>query len=311
LFALVSGKPAQSLPTLRETERIVCPMSQRPQLATAMRLTIAAFRRHNASRFGAALAFYIVFSIAPVLLIAIAIAGNLLGRQHAEQEILDRIGVSIGSAGRIAIAAMIKDAAPLRAGWLATTLGVMTLYFGLAGVYRQIDDALQTIWREKEDEGAGEVRGHRSRLASMALVGAVGGVVLLTVIADAAIAVAGKYAAARLVGGELLWHATQLLLSTLVLTALFAAVFRYLPKARVTWRDVGLGAAVTAVLFVVGKFALGIYLGKAAVGSAFGAAGSIVVVLLWSFWSAQIFFLGLEFTHVYAQEREPGVHGRQ
>lgn len=270
-----------------------------------MRLTFAAFRRHDASRFGAALAFYIVFSIAPVLLIAIAVAGNVFGRQHAEQEILDRIGVSIGSAGGIAVAAMIKDAAPLRAGWLATTFGVLMLYFGLAGVYRQIDDALRTIWREKQDEGPGKVRGLRTRLASMVLVTAVGGVVLVSVLADAAIAVAGKYAASRLVGGELLWHATQLLLSTLVLTALFAAVYRYLPKARMTWRDVGVGAAVTAVLFVVGKFALGIYLGKAAVGSAFGAAGSIVVVLLWSYWSAQIFFLGLEFTHVYAQEREP------
>jgi membrane protein len=128
--------------------------------------------------------------------------------------------------------------------------------------------------------------------------------VLLSIIADAAIAVTGRYAAERLVGGELLWHATQLLVSTLVLTALFAAVFRYLPQARVAWRDVRLGAAVTAVLFVIGKFALGIYLGKAAVGSAFGAAGSIVVVLLWSYWSAEILFFGLEFTHVYAQERE-------
>lgn len=103
----------------------------------------------------------------------------------------------------------------------------------------------------------------------------------------------------------MLWHAAQLFLSTLVLTALFATVFRHLPQAHVTWRDVRVGAAVTAILFVIGKFALGIYLGKAAVGSAFGAAGSVVVVLLWSYWSAQIFFLGLEFTHVYAQERDP------
>ncbi len=280
-------------------------MSKRPRLATASRLTLTAFRKHNASRFGAALAFYIVFSIAPTLLIAIAIAGSLFGRQQAQLEILDRIGGSFGSAAGIAIAAMIKDATPRRAGLLATTLGFMSMYFGLAGVYRQIDDALRTIWSEKADEDVGRVRGLKKKLASMLLVFAVGGVVLASVIADAAIAVTGKYAAARLVGGELLWQATQLLVSTLVLTALFAAVFRYLPQASVGWRDVRLGAAVTAVLFVIGKFALGIYLGKAAVGSAFGAAGSIVVVLLWSYWSAQIFFFGLEFTHVYAQEREP------
>jgi membrane protein len=264
-------------------------MSKRPRLGTAIRLTVAAFRRHNASRFGAALAFYIVFSIAPTLLIAIAIAGSLFGKQQAQREILERISGSFGSAPGVAIAAMIKDAATRRAGWLATILGIMTLYFGLAGVYRQVDDALHTIWGRKA-----------ARRGSMLLVIAAGVVVLLSVAADAAIAVTGRYAAARLVGGEPLWHAAQLLVSTLVLTALFAAVFRYL--ARVTWRDVRVGAAVTAILFVIGKFALGIYLGKAAVGSAFGAAGSIVVVLLWSYWSAQIFFFGLEFTHVYATE---------
>ncbi len=282
------------------------PMSKRPRMATAIRLTLAAYRKDNASRFGAALAFYIVFSIAPILLIAIAVAGSLFGRQLAEREILSRIGASFGSAAGAAITAMIKDPAARRTGWLATTLGLMTLYFGVTGVYRQIDDALQTIWREKPDEFVvGTIAGLRKRLASILLVIAVGSVVLLSVLADAAIAVTGKYAAARLVGGELLWQSAQLLVSTLVLTALFAAVFRYLLKARVTWRDVGLGAAVTAILFVIGKFALGIYLGKAAVGSAFGAAGSIVVVLLWSYWSAQILFFGLEFTHVYAQERRP------
>lgn len=279
-------------------------MSKRPRLATAIRLTLAAFRRHNGSRFGAALAFYIVFSIAPTLIIGIAIAGSLFGQQGAEREILDRIGGSLGSAAGVAIAAMIKDAAPQRAGWLATSLGLMTLYFGLSGVYRQIDDALRTIWREKPDEDGGTIRTLEKRLVSISLVIAVSVVVMFSVIADAAIAATGKYAAARLVGGEVLWHATQLLVSTLVLTALFAAVFRYLPQASVTWRDVRLGAAVTAVLFVIGKFALGLYLGKTAIGSAFGAAGSIVVVLLWAYWSAQILFFGLEFTHVYAQERE-------
>jgi membrane protein len=276
-------------------------MSKRPRLGTAIRLTVAAFRRDNASRFGAALAFYIVFSIAPTLLIAIAIAGSLFGRRQAEREILERISGSFGSAAGVAIAAMIKDAAMLRrAGWLASLLGFMTLMFGLTGVYRQVEDALRTIWGKKPERHFGAISAIRRRLWSMLLVIAAGLVVLLSVAADAVIAVTGRYAAARLVGGEPLWHAAQLLVSTLVLTALFAAVFRYL--ARVTWRDVAVGAAVTAILFVIGKFALGIYLGKAAVGSAFGAAGSIVVVLLWSYWSAQIFFLGLELTHVYATE---------
>ena len=273
-------------------------MPKRPPLVTTIRLTLAAFRKHNASRFGAALAFYIVFSIAPTLLIAIAVAGSLFGKPQAERAILERIGGSFGSAAGVAIAAMIKSAAGQRAGWLATTLGLTTLFFGLAGVYRQIDDALRTIWGARPEKDAGTIRTIKKRLGSMLIVVAVSAVVLLSVIADAAIALTGRYAASRLAGGEWSWHAAQLLVSTLVLTALFAGVFRLLAQAQVTWPDVGLGGAVTAVLFVLGKFALGLYLGKAAVGSAFGAAGSVVVVLLWSYWSAQIFFFGLEFVHV-------------
>jgi len=281
-------------------------MAKRPRLLTTLRRTFAAFQEHNASRFGAALAFYIVFTIAPTLLIAIAIAGSLFGRVWAERTILDRIGGSFGSAAGIAIAAMLKSAAPRRAGWLATTIGITTLLFGLGGVYRQVDDALRTIWRKKPERDRGLMHMLRKRLASMLLVAATGAVVLLSVLADAAIAVTGKFAAERLAGGELAWHVAQLLVSTLVLTALFAGVFRYLAQVEVTAHDVGLSAAVTAVLFVIGKFALGIYLGKAAVGSAFGAAGSVVVVLLWSYWSAQIFFFGLELTHVYATSDQNG-----
>ena len=214
-----------------------------------------------------------------------------------------QIGGSFGSAAGTAIAAMIKDAASARVGWLATVLGLMTLYFGVMGVYRQIDDALRTIWGERQEGLRGWVASIQKRLTSALLVGAVLVVVLLSIGADAAIAVTGRYAAARLVGGELLWHVAQSLGSTLVLTALFGAVFRYLAQGRLSWRDVVPGAVLTAVLFVLGKLALGIYLGKAAVGSAFGAAGSIVVVLLWSYWSAQIFFFGLELTHVYADDR--------
>ena len=274
-------------------------MPDRPSFAATIRLTLAAFKRHNASRFGAALAFYVVFCIAPTLLIAIAVAGSLFGKDQAERQILERVGTSFGSATSVAIAAMIRDAATAKTGWLATALGLASLYFGLSGVYRQIDDALRTIWKENK------VRDSRTgalQKVPMLLVLATGLVVLLSVIADATIAFTGARAAQRLLGGELLWHAAQLLVSTLVLTVLFATVFRSLVKPRLTWRDVRLGATVTAVLFVLGKFALGLYLGKAAVGSAFGAAGSIVVVLLWAYWSAQIFFFGLELTHVYSRK---------
>ncbi len=272
-------------------------MSKRPRLATAFRLTFAAFQRDNASRFGAALGFYIVFTLAPTLLIIIAAAGMLIGRQAAEREVVDRIAASFGSAAAVAIAAMVKDA-PRQVGWFASSVGLVSLYFGVTGVYRQIDDAIVTIWGDKADEP-----GPIKRSMRVLLVLAVGLVVLLSVMADAAIAITGKYAAAKLIGGRWLWQAVQLSASTLILTGLFGAVFRYLPRSTVQWRDVRLGAAVTASLFVIGKFALAVYLGKAGVGSPFGAAGSIVVVLLWTYWSAQILFFGLEFTHVYSQDR--------
>ena len=279
-------------------------MSKGPRLATTIRATLAAFRRHNASRFGAALAFYLVFSIAPTLLIAIAVAGLLIGVDQAEREILDRISISFGSAAGAAIAAMIEDAAPPKTGWLAMSLGLATLWFGLTGVYRQIDDALGTIWREDGHPDAHARRTFGTKLTSFVLVLSTGLVVLLSLVADAAITVTGARAAASLEGGELLWHTAQLTVSALVLTALFAAVFRSLEKPRLAWRDVLAGASVTALLFVVGKLGLAVYLTKAAVGSAFGAAGSIVVVLLWAYWSAQIFFFGLELTHVSARRHD-------
>ncbi len=278
-------------------------MPGRVRLSTTIRSTLTAFRSHNASRFGAALAFYIVFSITPTLLIAIGIAGAVLGRARAEGAILGWIGDSFGSAAATAIASLIGAAVLWQAGWVATILGLSSLYFGLAGVYRQVDDALRTIWRDRPAD-AEATTGLRERLASMIFVVAAAVVVLVAVIADGTVAVTANYAAARLAGGSWLWRVMQLVASALILTVLFAIVFRYLARQRVTWNDVSLGAAVTAILFVIGKFALGIYLSKVAVGSPFGTAGSIVVVLLWSYWSAQIFFFGLEFTHVFARQRD-------
>lgn len=278
-------------------------MPEHLRLRTAIPLTLAAYRKHNASRFGAALAFFLIFSIAPTLLIAIRVAGSVFGKQEAEHQILARVSGAFGAAAGDAIATMLTNAAPRRGGWLTTALGIVSLYFGLSGVYRQIADALRTIWQDEHRQTPDAGVAIEQRLASILLVFFAVLLVLLSILADTMIAVTGRYAAQRLVGGEWLWHAVQLLASTIVLTALFAGVFRYLSHARAAWRDAGIGALVTAILFVVGKFALGIYLGKADVGSPYGAAGSIVVVLLWAYWSAQIFFFGLEFTHVYALRR--------
>lgn len=271
--------------------------------ARLFRRTLAAFRRDNASRFGAALAFYIVFTLAPALLIAISIAGFVFGRETAEQQILAPIGSVFGSAASTAITEMVKDASRPAAGWLAGTLGLFTLLLGVGSVYRQIDDALRTIWGAGPPTKRGTIAVIKEKIVSMSVVLAVGAWLLVMVMADAAIALTGKYANTRLAGGELLWHVAQLAVSTAVLTLLFAALFRFLPDTNVPWRDVRVSAACTALLFVLGKLGLGLYLGKAAVGSSYGAAGSIVVVLVWAYWSAQIFFFGLELTHEQAMMR--------
>lgn len=264
----------------------------------------AAFRRDHASRFGAALAFYIVLSIAPVAVIAIGVAARIFGRHAAEGVIFRQIVNTLGPVTASAVEEMVKNAAAPRAGFIATALSLATVAFGLIGIYTQIEDALTTIWREARTEVVPATM--PARLRTFALVVAVVCLLLIIVCADAAIAITGKYAGHHLIGGEPLWQAVQLTVSVTVLAIVFASVFRQIPVTKVPWRDALPGAALTAAFFVIGKFALGLYLGKAAVGSSYGAAGSLVVVLLWAYWSAQIFFFGLELTHVYAA-RDPAV----
>ena len=262
----------------------------------------AAFLRDHASRFGAALAFYIVLSIAPLAVIAISAAAMIFGREAASGVIFHSVANTLGPATASAVEDMVKSAAAPRVGFIASVLGLATLGFGLVGIYTQIKDALTTIWQES-DRAPVTMLG---RIRTFVLVFAVGCVLFVIVSADAAIAITGKYAARHLVGGEPLWQAVQLTLSVVVLSVVFAGVFRHIPSTKVSWRDAFPGAALTASFFVIGKFALGLYLGKAAVGSSYGAAGSLVVVLLWAYWSAQIFFFGLEITHVYsATARRP------
>ncbi|HTD87002.1 MAG TPA: YihY/virulence factor BrkB family protein [Candidatus Binatia bacterium] len=266
----------------------------------------SAFRRDHASRFGAALAFYIVLSIAPIAVIAITVAAMIFGRRTAEGVIFHQIAGTLGPATESAVEEMVRNSATPKVGFIATALGLVTLVFGLIGIYTQIEDALRTIWKVERVKTHGAWAKLVARVRTVALVLGVACLLFVIVSADAAIAITGKYAAHHLLGGEPLWQVLQLIVSVVVLTILAATIFRYIPIARVPWQDVLPGAAFTATFFVIGKFALGLYLRKAAVGSSYGAAGSFVVVLLWAYWSAQIFFFGLEFTHVYAA-RDPSL----
>jgi membrane protein len=257
------------------------------------------FMDDKAPRLGAALAYYTIFSIAPLLLIAIAVAGLVYGRQNAQHDILGQLKSVFGDAAAKSIQEMLVSAAKPKSGTIATVVGAITLLFGAAGVFGQLKDALNTIWNVEPKKGGGFMRMVKDRFLSFAMVFGIAFLLLVSLVLDAALSAASKYVG--LPGGEAPWQILQLAVSFAVITVLFALIFRFLPDTHVEWRDVWYGAAFTSFLFVVGKFALGIYFGRSSVGSAYGAAGSLVLLLLWIYYSAQILFFGAEFTQVYAR----------
>jgi len=260
------------------------------------------FGEDKAQRLGAALAYYTIFSLAPLLLVAIAIAGMVFGREAAQGQIFGQLHGVLGPQAAQAVQEMVKGAAKPKSGTIATVVGIVTLLFGAAGVFGQLKDALNTIWNVEPKKTGGIMTMIKDRFLSFAMVFGVGFLLLVSLVLDAAVAAAGKFVGDRLPGGEALWQGVQLVVSLAVITLLFALIFRYLPDIHPTWRDVWFGAIFTGVLFVLGKFALGLYLGKSAVGSSYGAAGSLVVLLLLVYYSAQILFFGAEFTQVYARK---------
>jgi len=267
--------------------------------------TFSEFGSDKVPRLGAALAYYTIFSIAPLLLIAIAIAGLVFGREAAGGQIYAQLRGVLGPESAEMIQKMVEAAAKPKAGSIATIVGVITLLLGASGVIGQLKDALNTIWDVKPP-ATGFMGRLKNYLMNGAMVLGIGFLLLVSLVLDSAIAAFGKFAGDHLPGGEGVWQILQLVVSLAVITVLFAAIFRFLPDLKIEWHDVWFGAAFTSFLFVIGKFALGLYLGKSAVGSSYGAAGSLVVVLLWVYYAAQIVLFGAEFTQVYAR-----AHGSQ
>lgn len=262
--------------------------------------TAREFGEDKVPRLGAALAYYTVFSLAPLLLIAIAIAGMAFGEEAARNQVQAQLRGVIGPEAGKAIQEMVENAAKPKTGALATIVGILTLLFGASGVFGQLKDALNTIWEVEPAKTSGAWGFVKNRFLSMAMVLGVGFLLLVSLVIDAVIT-----AGANRIFGEstaVIAQTLQILISLCVVTGLFALIFRYLPDCRIEWRDVWFGAGFTSLLFVIGKFALGLYLGRSAVGSTYGAAGSLVVLLLWVYYSAQILFFGAEFTQVYARK---------
>jgi membrane protein len=264
-----------------------------------LRETASEWSSDKAPRLGAALAYYTVFSIAPLLIIVITIAG--LAFDNAETQILSQIQGMLGDKGMETIESMIHAAQKPERSITATTLGFVALIFGAAGVFVQLKDALNTVWDVPEPKAGGLWAFVRKYFLSFTVVLGLGFLMLVALVISAGIAVLSEYIGGMMPGMEVGMKVISFVVSFGLITFLFAMLFKFLPDAKVSWRDVWLGAAFTSLLFVVGKFALGAYLGKAGVASAYGAAGSLALILLWVYYSSQILFFGAEFTEVYAR----------
>jgi membrane protein len=255
----------------------------------------------KAARLAAALSFYTALSIAPLLVIAIAVAGLVLGQDTARREILTELQGLIGADSAQTVDSMIEGANKPRSGIVATLIGVVVLLFGASGVFAELQGALNTIWEVEPKPGRGLWGIVRERFLSFTMVIVLAFLLLVALVLNSALSMIGSWFQGVLPGGAGLWHVIALLASLGVATATFTLIFKFVPDVEIGWRDVWVGALVTAVLFTLGKFLISLYMGRASVASTYGAAGSVVVLLLWVYYSSQILFFGAELTQVYAR----------
>jgi membrane protein len=259
----------------------------------------AGWLKHQASRTGAALAFYTVFSLGPVLILSIAIAGFFFGESAARGEIVGQIEDLIGREGAQAIQAVLQNASRPGAGFIPTIISVVTLILGANTALAELKSGLDQIWNVPPERRQGFWYFVRTRLLSVGLILALGFLMLVSLVISAALtALEGFWRGELLVDAVLGW--VNFLFAFALVAALFATIYKILPSVRIAWRDVTIGSLVTALLFTAGKFAIGVYLGNSAVASSYGAAGSVVLILLWVYYSAQILLFGAEFTRAFA-----------
>jgi len=256
----------------------------------------------GASSLGAALAFYTLFSIAPLLLIAISVAGLVFGEQAARGEIMGQLSALLGPDSAHVVESLLRSLNRPGAGALGTLAGVGVLLVGATTVFAELQGAMDRIWRTPAQDASSSVwRFVRKRLLSLGMVLGIGFLLIVSLLASAALAALGRWWGPWLGGLEFVAHALDMALSFVLVTLMFAMIYKWMPRVKLAWRDVWTGAALTALLFTLGKLLIGQYIGRSGVASAFGAAASLVVLLLWVYYSAQIFLFGAEITWVYAQ----------
>ena len=257
----------------------------------------------HAQAMGAALAYYALFSIAPLLLIIIALAGIVFGEEAVRGAVFGQLSDLMGETGAEAIAEMVASANRPKSGGIAAAVGVALLLFGASGVFGQLRAALDRIWRAPAStKTTGVWSWLRANLLSMGMVFAMAFLVAVSLVLSAVVATLGKWWSPLFGGWAVIAHALDLAVSFGMLTAIFALIYKVMPRAKVEWHDVWVGAAATAALFTVGKFLIGLYLGRSSIGTSFGAFGSLAIFMVWVYYSAQIFLFGAEFTWVYAHE---------
>ncbi len=261
-----------------------------------------AWFQDNGPRLGASLAFYTVFSLAPALIVVIAVAGLVFGRAAAQGQIVEQIGGLVGREGAATVQAMIESAWLSPSASFATIAGITALVVGASALFAELQNTLNVIWHVKRRRDFPLVSLLKSRLRSFFLVVAIGFLLLVSLVVSAALAAFSGYLEA-VIGGTELISMLNFGVSFAVITVLFALLFKVLPDVEIEWKDVWLGAAITAALFNIGKFAIGLYLGSSGIASAYGAAGSLAVILMWIYYSAQILLFGAEFTRLYTERQ--------
>ena len=255
----------------------------------------------QAPTLGAAVAYYTVFSLAPLFVIAVAIAGLVFGREAAQGQIFEQLRAMIGETSAAAMEDVVESAnSQPRTGVFATIVGFVALIVGASGVFAQMQASLNAIWRVEPKPGRGIWGLIQDRVLSFGFILIVGFLLLISLILTTIIAFIGEWFGGFVPGVETFIQILNAILSLAVITLLFAMIFKFLPDVKIAWRDVWIGALITAGLFTAGKEVLGLYLGKSGVASSYGAAGSLIVLLLWVYYSAQIVFFGAEFTKAYA-----------
>ena len=257
----------------------------------------------EAASMGAALAFYTLFSMAPLLLLVISLAGMVIGTDTARALIFEQLNTLVGANGADAIQAVMRAADDPGKGALAAVMSLATLVIGATTVFAELRRDLDKIWKFERPRAGGLWKLFGARVWAFGLVLTIGFLLMVSLALSAVVTAFGSVVAGHLPGSAVILRSLEFLVSFVVITGLFAMIYKILPSVRIAWGDVWVGAAATSFLFWVGKYLIGLYIARSAVASPFGAAGTLVVVIVWVYYSAQIFFLGAEFTRAYAVRR--------